>query len=102
MEKNNTVPMLLPYEPGEFWTQLRQIIHEEIAMSQSSPEKGIQNVFGTSGLMNKPLYEIDEICRLFNVSRTTIDDWVKVGKLRKVKVRRRVYFLSYEVQRLFQ
>ncbi len=94
--------MLLPYEPGEFWTQLRQIIHEEIAMSQASSENVVQKAFGTAGLTSKPLYKMDEVCQLFNVSRTTIDEWVKVGKLRKVKVRRRVYFLSNDVQQLFQ
>ena len=30
MESNNTMPMLIPIEQHEFWSQIRQIIKEEI------------------------------------------------------------------------
>lgn len=101
MENNPTVPMLFPYEPGEFWTQIRQIIHEEVVQTQKTklPES---DIMVTPGLTQKPLYKIAEICKLFNVSRTTIYEWVKHGKLRRVKIRSRVYFLGNDIQQLLQ
>ncbi|MEJ7677949.1 MAG: helix-turn-helix domain-containing protein [Segetibacter sp.] len=50
--------------------------------------------FETPGLTNKPLYKIAEVCALFHVTKPTIYDWVKHGKLKPYKIRSRVYFLS--------
>lgn len=93
--------MLFPYEPGEFWMQIRQIIQEEVGKASKIkvPEN---NLMQTPGLTQKPLYKIAEICQLFKVSRTTVHEWVKHGKLRRVKVRSRVYFLGNDVQQLLQ
>lgn len=99
--ENAAVPMLFPYEPGEFWAQIRKIIQEEVGQAQksSAAEPGIME---TPGLTEKPLYKIAEICKLFNISRTTVYDWVKHGKLRRVKIRSRVYFLGCEVKQLLE
>ncbi len=92
------MPMLFPYEPNEFWEQMRKIIQEEIGKVKPAAVSLTQ----TPGLTEKPLYKIDEVCQLFDVSRTTIHFWVKYGKLRKVKVRSRVYFLGSEIQKLLK
>src|SRR3954471_17412741 len=34
MENNNSVPMLFPFEPSEFWSQMRQIVKEEVRLTQ--------------------------------------------------------------------
>ncbi len=94
---NNSVPILFPYEPKEFWEQMRKIIREELGKVKVPDSNLVQ----TPGLTHKPLYKIAEICRIFEVSRTTIHDWVKHGELRKVKVRSRVYFLGSDIERLF-
>lgn len=101
MENNAMMPMLFPYEPDEFWAQIRQIIHEEVVQTQKTklPES---DLMVTPGLTEKPLYKVAEICRLFNISRTTVHDWVKHGKLRRVKIRSRVYFLGNEIKQLLQ
>ena len=101
MENIAPVPMLFPYEPGEFWAQMRQIIHEEMVQTQKAglPESALMV---TPGLTQKPLYKIAEICKLFDVSRTTVHDWVKHGKLRRVKVRSRVYFLGNDIRELIE
>lgn len=93
--------MLFPFEPGEFWKQMRQIIKEEVSRvsKETNPETAIMQ---TPGLTQKPLYKISEVCQLFKVSRTTVHDWVKHGKLRKVKVRSRVYFLGNDIQQMLQ
>ena len=93
--------MLFPFEPAEFWSQIRQIIREEVnkVNTEKLPDSSLLN---TPGLTQKPLYKINEICSLFNISKPTIYDWVKHGKLRRVKIRSRVYFLGNDVQQLLQ
>jgi hydroxylamine reductase (hybrid-cluster protein) len=79
------IPMLIPYEPEEFWERMRMIIREEIKEKNNGkiPVANLQ----TPGLTEKPLYRILEICALYSMSRrTTVHEWVKSGKLRKIKV----------------
>jgi hypothetical protein len=69
MENNSSVPMLFPFDPAEFWSQIRQIIKEEI--NKVNTEKlSDSSLLNTPGLTQKPLYKINEICSLFNVSKT--------------------------------
>lgn len=91
-------PMLFPYEPEAFWQSIRQIIREEVG----SIEKHAPNlpVYETPGLTYKPLYKIAEVCAIFHVSKPTIYDWIKHGKLKPFKIRSRVYFLWQDIQRL--
>lgn len=100
MESSKEMPMLFPIEQNKFWEQIRQIVKEEVSSSQ----KGMSNTFSieTPGLIEKPLYKIGELCSLFNISRTTIYEWIKHGKLKRVKVRSRVYFLGTDVQNLLK
>ena len=97
--KNGNTPMLFPYEPAEYWQNIRQIIREEMAkIEKAIPAKG--NVLETPGLTYKPLLKITELCTLFQVTKPTIYSWIKAGKLKPVKVRSRVYFLFQDVQQL--
>jgi excisionase family DNA binding protein len=96
--KNGNTPMLFPYEPGEYWQNIRQIIREEVC--KMKPEKPAGSILETPGLTYKPLLKITELCTLFQVSKPTIYGWIKVGKIKPVKVRSRVYFLWQDVQKL--
>ena len=98
MEKNGSIPILIPLEPEEFWIKIRTIIKEELKNSKSQEQCSIS--MSTPGLTEKPLYKIQEICILFNVTRTTIYDWVKHGKLKRIKIRSRVFFLGSNVREL--
>jgi excisionase family DNA binding protein len=95
MEKS-TAPILLPYEPDEYWTRIRKIIREEVGRIQGN----VQPEFNVSGLTYKPLFKFAEICTIFKVSRPTIYDWIKHGKLRPYKIRSRVYFLWNDIEPL--
>lgn len=97
---NGTVvtPMLFPYEPAQFWLSIRQIIREEV--QSIDKQKPASPSFETLGLTNKPLYKIAEVCALFHVTKPTIYDWVKHGKLKPYKIRSRVYFLHHDIQQL--
>lgn len=99
MENNKAVPILIPLEPEEFWDQIRSIIREEVTRNhkdQNSP----CNIMETPGLTEKPLYKMHEVCSLFKVTKPTIYDWIKHGKLRRLKIRSRVYFLGKDVREL--
>lgn len=90
------MPVLLPIELDAFWKEIRLIIREEIEKKGSA----INNLYHTEGLTQKPLYKIHEVCKLFAVTRPTIYDWIKHGKLRPFKIRSRVYFLYNDIQQL--
>ncbi|MBS1654158.1 MAG: helix-turn-helix domain-containing protein [Bacteroidetes bacterium] len=92
-------PMLFPFEPGQFWASMRALIREEI--NSIKTEKGpTSGFFETPGLTHKPLFKIAEVCVLFQVTKPTIYDWIKHGKLKPVKIRSRVYFLAQDIQQL--
>jgi excisionase family DNA binding protein len=95
---NIVTPMLFPYEPEQYWRQVRQIIREEV--SNIEKQKPDLPAYETPGLTYKPLYKIAEICSLFHVTKPTIYDWVKHGKLKPLKIRSRVYFLWQDIQQL--
>lgn len=95
---NIVTPLLFPYEPEKFWQSMRQIIREEI--QNIDHKKTAPPSFGTPGLTYKPLYKIAEVCALFHVTKPTIYDWVKHGKLKPYKIRSRVFFLHQDIQQL--
>ena len=101
MEKSLSVPILIPFEPEEFWAQIRLIIREEVTKNKKE-QPVFASLMETSGLTEKPLFKMQEICSLFKVTKPTIYDWIKHGKLKKVKIRSRVYFLGSDVRQLMQ
>jgi len=95
---NVVTPMLFPYEPEQFWQSIRQIIREEV--QSVDKQKPASPNFETPGMTYKPLYKIAEVCALFHITKPTIYDWVRHGKLKPYKIRSRVYFLSQDIQQL--
>lgn len=96
--KSGNTPILFPYDPVEYWQNIRQIIREEVGKIEGERQAG--SILETPGLTYKPLLKISELCALFRVSKPTIYGWIKVGKIKPVKVRSRVYFLFQDVQKL--
>ena len=90
--------MLFPYEPNQFWEQMRSIVREEITNIEKEKIKAVS--YETAGLTYKPLYKMDEVRKIFQVSRPTIYEWIKDGKLKPYKIRSRVYFLWNDIQQL--
>ena len=98
---NQAAPMLFPYDPAKYWEQIRQIVREEVKSAEKERAVSLPS-FETPGLTYKPLFKIAEVCSLFHVSKPTIYDWVKHGKLKPYKIRSRVYFLWQDIQQLLQ
>jgi excisionase family DNA binding protein len=101
MENQSSVPILFPFEPEQFWQQMRILVREEMAKQKSQMENTAVQ-FETPGLTYKPLYKIKEVCNFFQVSRPTIYDWIKEGKLKPYKIKSRVYFPHNDIQQLLQ
>jgi len=93
-----TTPILFPYDPELYWQQVRQIIREEV--SNAEKLRLIYPSYETPGLTYKPLYKIAEVCSMFHVTKPTIYEWIKHGKLKPFKIRSRVYFLWQDIQQL--
>lgn len=101
METMNMTPILFPYDPNEFWKMIKSIIREEMEKRLNVKPANV-NEFTTPGLTYKPLLKINEVCNFFQVTRPTIYDWVKRGKLKQYKVISRVYFLWDDIQKLLK
>ena len=99
MQNQLTIPVLIPIEPGEFWKKIRLIVQEEV--SRTEKNKAIDtSEFQTTGLTYKPLYKIAKVCKVLQVTRPTIYDWIKHGKLKPYKIQSRVYFLWDDIYKL--
>lgn len=98
MNNSTVTPMLFPYEPEQFWEHMRSLIREEI--NKTAKEKKAFTPEETAGLTHKPLLKISEVCSFFHVSRPTIYEWIKHGKLKPYRIRRSVYFLWNDIQQL--
>lgn len=85
--KTTIPPILFPYEPSEFWIQMRQIIQEELRSTQKA------NVTVDE---EEPLLKRNEVAFKLRISLVTLNAWVKRG-LPSHKQRGRVYFLYSEV-----
>jgi excisionase family DNA binding protein len=50
----------------------------------------------------KKLLKTKEVCELFQVSKPTIYEWLKQGKLKSIKIGSRRYFLWQDIEELIQ
>lgn len=99
MENLKSIPALFPVEPDQFVQMIRAVVKEELEKFAS---RQVGSEYKISGMTYKPLYKMDEVCQLFNITPPTIYEWIKHGKLKPKKVRSRVYFLWNDIQELLQ
>jgi hypothetical protein len=78
VKMESATPMLLPYQPEQFWHNVRLIIHEEIAHAEKLRPVSITHE--TPGLTYKLLFKMTEVCEIFRVTKPTIYDWISVGR----------------------
>ncbi len=94
----NDVPMLFPVNPDEFWRQIKRIVQEAIREQIDKKAPVVQ-----SGLIpEKPLYKLADLCLIFHVSKPTLYEWIRDGKLRSFKIRNRRYFTRNDIEALMQ
>ena len=75
---------------GQFKELIKQILKEEILKKHSPPEPD-------EGL--EELLKIDEVQKIFKVSKVTIFSWIKKGKLKSLHIGNRLYFKKREIKK---
>ena len=90
----NETPMLFPITPSEFWKQIRIIIEEVISEKLRKQAPALSSSF----LPEKALFKPAEVCKIFEVSKPTLYQWLKQKKLKSFKVKSRRYFLRTEIE----
>jgi len=74
-----------------FWKKMRAIIREEVVFCLKT--------FSMSSRHEKA-YTISEFCEKFQISKPTLYEWIKIGKITPVKIGRRVFFNRKDVDEL--
>jgi Fic family protein len=74
----------------ELKATLKTCIREEIAISKSAESKKLKSD-------DPELLTIQEISKLFKVSKVTIHSWIKKGILKPIKRSSRTYFIKSEI-----
>lgn len=75
-------------------TELQTMLEEAVRNAVS----GLQNTKSN----NEQYLSRKDVAELFKVTLTTINDWCKVGKLKRHHINSRVYFMKSEIETLFQ
>ncbi len=88
------VQLLIPVEPKEFWRRLKSIVEEVLIESKSGAP--------TDKHAERPLLKAKEVCEIFHISKPTIYEWLKQGKIKSVKIQSRRYFHWKDVEDLIQ
>jgi excisionase family DNA binding protein len=99
--KQNTsmeTPILFPISPEEYWQKLSVVVE---GLLNEKLKQGSYPV-PPPGMTSRPLLSIKEVCTLFQITKPTIYEWIKHGKLKPYKVRARVYFLMTDIEALFK
>lgn len=87
-------PMLFPITPGEFWKQIRITIDEVITEKLSQQSLRQHNPH----LPEKALLKATDVCKIFQVSKPTLYEWLKQKKLKSFKIKSRRYFNRADIE----
>lgn len=85
-------------EPAEFWRKLKTIIEEVVEQKTGFTSK--QTL--AENPPQKKLLKAKEVCALFQVSKPTVYEWLKQGKLKSIKIESRRYFLWQDMEELIR
>ena len=87
-------PMLFPITPTEFWKQIRATI-DEVVTEKLSQQLPLQT---SPHLPEKVLLKATDVCKIFQVSRPTLYEWMKQKKLKSFKIKSRRYFSRTDIE----
>jgi len=96
-----TRPVLMLYDPEEFWCQVRATVREELAGAHAQQHL-VQTALEKAGLPVKPAYTMSEIQQLFQLSDQTLDEWTRARLLKPTRISRQTYILYADLLPLFK
>lgn len=86
-------PMLFPYPPSDFWPELRKLVRQEMV-------RVVREELSSRKNPSKLLYKVKELCELFQISKPTIYEWIREGRLKPFRIGSRVFFKGSEVEEM--
>jgi hypothetical protein len=93
-------PILMLYDPVEFWEEVRSAVRSEVADAQTGTA-AVASALLRAGLPVKPAYTPADIRRLFEISEIEFDEWTAAGFLRPARIGRQIYILYPDLPPLF-
>ncbi len=84
----------VPITPSEFWKQIRITIDEVITEKLSQQSLQQHNAH----LPDKALLKATDVCKIFQVSKPTLYEWLKQNKLKSFKIKSRRYFSRADIE----
>lgn len=81
-------------EPEEFWSGIRKVLDESITDYFSKHTPAQEN--------RPPLLKATDVCEILKISKPTIYEWLRIGKLPSVKIQSRRYFRWKDVEELIE
>ena len=94
----NETPMLFPIAPSEFWKQLRTTIEEVVTEKLSQQNSQQLN----SHIPEKALLKVTDVCKIFQVTKPTLYEWMKENKLKSFTIKSRRFFLRADIEALIK
>jgi len=90
----NGVQMLVPMSPEEFWEGIQKVVEQSI-------EKYLQKEHSQPD-SRPPLLKATEVCEILKISKPTLYEWLRIGKLPSLKIQSRRYFRWKDVDKLIE
>lgn len=88
-------PMLFPMSSVEFWKQMKSMMEEVVEQKLNA---SIRKDLPPSHLPEKALLKATEVCKIFQVSKPTLYEWMKQDKLKSFKIKSRRYFSRADIE----
>lgn len=90
----NGVQMLVPMSPEEFWEGIQKVVEQSIGKYFQKEHSKPDN--------RPPLLKAAEVCEILKISKPTLYEWLRIGKLPSVKIQSRRYFRWKDVDHLIE
>ena len=89
--------ILIPIEISDFWKELKSIVEQAVLrqIAQKPPVHVPVEGFPT-------LLKVKEVCQLLGVSKPTIYEWMREGKMPSLKIGARRLFDAADIEAVIQ
>ena len=87
--------MLFPMSQTAFWKQIKTMLEEVV--EEKITAANLRNL-PPSHLPEKTLLKATEVCKIFQVSKPTLYEWIKQDKLKSFKIKSRRYFSRADIE----
>jgi excisionase family DNA binding protein len=89
--------ILIPMEISQFWKELKSVVEQAVLQQipQQLPAKVTIDGFPT-------LLKAKEVCSMFGISKPTLYEWMRNGKIPSVKIGARRFFDASDLEAIIK